>query len=199
MVGLGRHARIDELRYAYEQAMAHATRSGDMQHAVALSRAFDELSGVQRGRVYDHRVQTGRPQARSTSPVGVPARKPSRSGRAGRVLRRVVAYGLLVPAIVAAAVLVAVHTGIGLADQRSPNVPTPAARTVAPAAVLPKAPRAAVQVGPTVAIPMTARTGANGLATVLCQPGPGLAGYYMTAPPGSLVACVNGATPYVLR
>ena len=52
--------------------------------------------------------------------------------------------------------------------------------------------------GPSVVVPRTARVGANGLVTLICQAGPGLAGYLISAQPGAIVVCTNGATPTVV-
>ena len=60
MVGVGRHASLAELKWAYEQAMTRATRSGDHKLALALSTAFDQLTAKQRTAVYDKPVTSGR-------------------------------------------------------------------------------------------------------------------------------------------
>ena len=52
MVGLGRHATTAELKYAYEQAVAAAVRSGDHKHALSLSTAYDALSSTRRKDIY---------------------------------------------------------------------------------------------------------------------------------------------------
>lgn len=110
LVGLGRHATIDELRWAYEKAMAVATRSGNHDHAVRLSRAYDALSGATRRQVYDARgaLRCAAHRELGSELESVPTvtrRRRYRSPRLNLSVSRAVAAVLSVLAVVLTAVL----------------------------------------------------------------------------------------------
>jgi hypothetical protein len=104
MVGLPAGASADELRRAYEAAMSAATRTGEHQRAVSLSKAFDELSASKRHELYA-RNDLARNRIATTAPTYIRERAPR---RARRRFERIVALSLS-PAIIIAAVIVFVH------------------------------------------------------------------------------------------
>ena len=177
MVGVPADASLEQLRAAYDLAMHRATRGGDHQHALSLSRAYDRLPGPVRqrmypsSRVYAAGVGPSRPVGRGR-PLGAGPRR--RSGRRRRVSwLRVLAYGLLVPL----AVGIGTYVGVHRADHQ---------------------PQQHTSVSTTMIVPANAPRGPNGLVTIVCQLAPGGAGYSTTARPGAVVGCTNGATPTVV-
>lgn len=200
LVGLGRHCSEDELRIAYDQAMQRATRAGDLRHATRLSAAFDALPAASRSKMFPSggaaaatRAAAGGAAWRS-SPVRAqswapaPIRKAPRRRR-WRTWTRRLAY-VLVAAIV---IVVAVPTLASYEQWRRRNdvpaqVPVP---QVGPAG-------AEGGYGPPRMIPLDAPVGSTGLASIVCQPESTTPGYLITAPPGTIVACRNGALPRVL-
>lgn len=206
MVGVDDDASVEHLRYAYERAMSRATRSGNHRHAMALSRAFDEL-GAGRQSVYD-RHWTPAANHPSTVPStsrsyrGGTASGSARKTRRWLRRRRLPVAILLVPAVIAVAIFTALH----LNDSKPPAVPAnpvpaltnPVPALTNPAPVLRPTPLPGQTVVPALQVPADAKVGADGRATVLCQPGPGTAGYLVEVAPGATVQCVNGAVPQIV-
>jgi hypothetical protein len=105
-----------------------------------------------------------------------------------------------VPIAVALGVAFAVHFRLGTGAGPPSTVHRPAATIPSPhihVSTVAAAP--AGNFGPTLQVPDTARVGSTGLATVICQPSPGTAGYTINVRPGALIACTNGARPFVLN
>jgi hypothetical protein len=217
MVGLGRHASISELRYAYEQAMADAVSRGDHTHAVALSAAFDALSGVHRNQVYGSRlggaphagsVPAGNSRARGSSGDGPRRAVGPRRHRDAAIVKRVVLYVVLIPVAVAIGVAVAVHHQPSRVGTPSPGhrqviiytTDTPATVAAAPAATY--TPGAHAPSGSRY-IPANTPVDGEGFVAVLCAPdplsppGPHNAIAIQFSRPGSVVTCANGAIPMI--
>lgn len=192
MLGLNRSCTEGDLRFAYDDAMQRATRSGDFTQAMALSAAFDALPSSARATLFPsvdamRSVSAGSRGYGGGSPQ---AWRPAPKPRRGRGLsNRRMALGTWVMCLIAAGIIAAVYFGGGVLGG-STNRPGPA-RTADPAGTQDG-------FGPSAMVPIDAKVGADGLASVACQPSPGAAGYIMTVPPGTIIACSNGAIPKVL-
>jgi hypothetical protein len=201
MVGASPLDSQDRFRAAYEVAVHRATRAGDHQQALALSRAYDQLSWITRQQIYPTAqavvVGAGPPPPPRRPPGAGAAMPPKRRPQRPRVQRgdlrtRLVLYGVFLPVAVVVGTYYGVHnqpsdtSGGDSVPQEQPVVPVPI--STATATVL----------GPSVVVPRTARVDGKGLVTLICQPGPGLAGYVISAQPGAIVVCTNGATPAVV-
>ena len=203
MVGLPADGSFEELRASYDLAMHRATRSGDHQHALALSRAYDRLPIATRHRLYP----SSRTAAGATTPPRTPGRtryaagptrsrrRPGRSGRRRGLVTRVLVYGMFASVGLGGCVYLATHARE--ASPRSSPVVHATSSGGAPTAGLPTAPRL-VGSGRPVVVPTDAPTGANGLVTLACRAGSDAGDYLMTAPRGAVVACSNGALPAVI-
>lgn len=171
--------------------MQRATRAGDHDLALALSRAYDRLPGVVRSQMYPatRAYGAGAPPRGPVLPPAEPPLKQVRTRRKGRSRDfwiRVFIYGVAAPLAVAIGTYIgARHQEHALSGNVTPRAAIPTAATLD-------------RTGRSVIVPTAAPTGANGLVTLLCQPAPGAAGYIMTAPRGAIVACTNGATPAVV-
>jgi hypothetical protein len=196
---------IERLRAAYEQAMREATRAGDHQRALALSSAFDALPAGTRAQVYRN-ARNSEPVA--ARPIGSPSgraravrrtrrlRRQRRPRRRGAVLVRVLAYGLGIPAIVLGGYYAATHDVFASAGDQGGQQPFVIHTQPAPPPVDISPPTTGF--GPSLRLPADAPVDANGAVTVACQPDDGTAGYLISAPPGTVVACSNGAVPVVV-
>jgi hypothetical protein len=210
MLGLSRDASTSRLRWAYEQAMADATRCGDRKRALALSRAYDGLASNTRRGVYAPVLDAGGPPqppdppSRVRSTFGEPARRGSErrrsKSRRKAILVRVVVYLVGIPVAVAAGAGYYVH------NQQLLSPVTPATnytvQQIRPAYV----PPAPVPPAPTIyprrsnarVVPVETPTDEQGFVTVVCQPRPARAGYAQLVRPGSIVTCSNGAIPKIV-
>ncbi|MDT4981939.1 MAG: hypothetical protein QOG07_3818, partial [Pseudonocardiales bacterium] len=123
-----------------------------------------------------------------------------RHARFRAAAERLVVYVIGVPIAVVLGVAFAVHFHVGTGADPPASVHRPAPAIPSPfiqVSTVPAAP--AGNFGPTFQVPDTAHVGSNGMATVICQPSPGAAGYTINVRPGALIACTNGATPFVLN
>jgi hypothetical protein len=191
MVGVGRHASLEELKWAYEQAMTRATRSGDHKLALALSTAFDQLTATQRGAVYDKPVSSARSVGPGTSmasqwrassaPMLLSGTASPRRRR--KVSKRFIFYGLFLAVVLPLSVPGWLKDWTNQSQQQTVPPRIPAATTAATARQ----------------VPFDAPIAANGLVLILCQPVAGSPGLYTYAARGSIVSCPNGAFPQVVR
>jgi hypothetical protein len=114
LLGIGRHVSAEELRYAYEQAMSAATRSGNLSQAGTLLAAYEALATPRRQKVFG-RTFDGSPSATTPLPAprpadGPPRRRPPRPKKWGMSLPiRVLAFGVIVPLTIFAMVQAQLH------------------------------------------------------------------------------------------
>ena len=117
LLGIGRHVSPEELRYAYEQAMSAATRSGDMARAKTLLAAYEALSSQRRqkvfGRTFDGAPAPRPPGAKPATALPKPARTPRPKKWGMSLPIRILAFGVIVPLFLMAEVMNLLHPQSG--------------------------------------------------------------------------------------
>jgi len=194
LLGLPATASLSQLRFGYERAMAQATRSGDHARALALSRAFDDLSRSTRRQIYPTTVEHSR--ARPATPARnsrTPLRRPTPRRRRGPVARRrrVLTFVLTVPAV-AAVVALALNVGA-----LGPHRDRPAAPATRPVDQVEPAPAAVTDL-PARIVPPNTPVDPQGYVMVVCQDLGGGSGTVRFVRPGAVVTCASGAMPRIV-
>lgn len=215
LLHVGHHVSTDEVKYAYEQQMAQATRSGDFERAMKLLAAYEQMTDARKRQVYG-RVFDGRPCGVAPPSGGASVRARSRRAlekeerRRGRRERkwgmsypiRVLVFGFIAPLVFLAAGVSASRNLLGLIRQEKANSATQ--EFVAGHTTQTAADSSAGQ--PTVwvrwRLPTSARPDARGLIPFVCAV-PGVVPLEPVtsngqAWPGSIVLCPPGSGAVVL-
>jgi hypothetical protein len=207
LLGLRSDATVAQLRWAYERAMAAATRSGDAERARALSQAYDGLPAEIRHQVYATGPATGEPVSYPPRPTLVrrpdQARPRPRPPRRRTRLSRLLLYLVVVPAAVVAGIAYHSH----YSNPQTHTVPAPrrvdtprdgAQPVSSPAPQRPGVAPGGHPVNQRV-VPLDAPTDGDGFVTVICTSAAEQLGYTQYVRPGTTVSCNNGAVPQVGR
>jgi hypothetical protein len=204
LLGLPPNEPSSSLKRAYETEMARATRLLDFQRAVELSRAFDELSASTRGSLFRgaerHRVPSYPDDLvpGDQAPLWASGPKAYRARARRPIVVRVVVWLVLVPICVAVGTAVMIHfRGLGDAAHQLP-VPYPTTVRQPTGGTARPARSGAPGTAPRYVLPPDAPVDIGGEVEVLCQPGPGVAGYVFKSRPGAVVSCNNGAVPHMI-